>query len=85
MRVRHSVNEGFGNDLYTESTGKAIQCRGRGHSVNRRTLKIEKFSALIPFPNLRSYLQSEKSRCPQKEFIETWVANAHPVGRGQVF
>ena len=38
MRARHSMNDGLGNELYTV-TGKASQWRGRGHSVNCRTLE----------------------------------------------
>ena len=36
------------------STGKAIQWRGPGDSVNRRTLKTEKVAVLIPFPKISS-------------------------------
>ena len=43
-RERHSVNEDFGE----ESTGKAGQCRGRGHSVNRRT-SLNKEARLLHF------------------------------------
>ena len=35
------------------STGKAIQRRGPGDSVNRRTLKI--VAVLTPFPKISSY------------------------------
>ena len=37
------------------SSGKAIQWRGPGHSVNRRTLKKWKVAVLIPFPKISSY------------------------------
>ena len=43
-RGGHSVNEGFGKD----SSGKAIQWRGPGHSVNRQTLKTEKLLSSSP-------------------------------------
>ena len=41
------------------STGKAIQRRGSGHSVNRRNLKNEKVAVLIPFPKLSSEINSQ--------------------------
>ena len=44
----------------SNSTGKAIQWRGFGHSMNRRILWIET-SVLIPFPNLRNCSCSKSS------------------------
>ena len=47
-----SVNEG---GLGRISTGKAIQWRGSGHSLNRRTLKTEKLLSSSPSQNIGSY------------------------------
>ena len=44
-RGGHSVNEGLGKDNYRK--GSSMK-RGPGHSVNRQTLKTEKFLSSSP-------------------------------------
>ena len=46
VKRRKIISEGGG--LVRISTRKAIQCKGPGHSVNRRTLKVEKLLSSSP-------------------------------------
>ena len=69
--------------LVRNSTGKAIQWRGFGPSVNRWTLKILNFVRSSPSPNLRSYgwknLLGQKScRTKVSRIFRFFVPNFSP-------
>ena len=68
----NSVNEGFGKDFYRK--GKS-QRRGSGHSLNRRTLKIEKL--LSSSPSQKSAL----SFLEEKTGYAKWRCDTSPSKR----